>query len=142
MTIRSFEEQVRAAHSPLMDVLLVYAGLQFQVVTQLTACHCLHRIEQRLSRCLLSLLDYAGGKPSVRITHDALAEFLGVHRPSITYALQALVADGTIELERRRVIVRDRALLRAHACECYGVIRNVTARELRRIYELESLRAS
>jgi DNA-binding GntR family transcriptional regulator len=69
----------------------------------------------------------------VRITHDTLAEFLGVHRPSVTYALQALAADGAIALERRSIIVRDRAALMAHACECYGAIRRITDRELDRV---------
>ena len=75
----------------------------------------------------------------MRTTHDVLAEFLGVHRPSVTYALQALAATGTIALERRSIIVRDRDGLAEHACECYAAIRRITQRELDRMKGLRSL---
>lgn len=127
-----FEEHVRRHGGPLFDALMLYTNLYLLTLTQLTACHCLHRIEQRLSRCILTLSDYAG-EPYVRITHDTLAEFLGVHRPSITYALQALADSGTISLERRRILIAHRDLLIEHTCECYGAIRNTTAREIARI---------
>jgi CRP-like cAMP-binding protein len=132
IAVGDFEEYVRNPRSPLLDALLIYANLSIGVLAQLTGCHCLHRIEQRLSRCVLQLQDITRGD-RVRITHDTLAEFLGVHRPSVTYALQALAADGAIALERRSIIVRDRAALMGHACECYGAIRRITDRELDRV---------
>ena len=130
LSLADFQEHVRASRSPLFDALLVYANVQLQMVAQLAACHSLHRIEQRLSRCILTLDDYNNDGPSVSITHDALADFLGVHRPSITYALQALASEGTIALERRRLIIRDRVRLMQHACECYSVIRRLVKNEL------------
>jgi hypothetical protein len=136
--VGDFEDQVRNPRSPLLDALLIYANLSIAVLAQLTACHCLHRIEQRLSRCVLQLQDVTGGE-RVRTTHDTLSEFLGVHRPSVTYALQALAADGAISLERRSIIVRDREALLQHACECYGAIRRVTDRELDRVRLLRAV---
>lgn len=133
-----FLEYVREPGGPLLDALLVYANLQLQVVTQLTACHCLHRIEQRLSRCILALQDLNDAGGSMRVTHDTLAEFLGVHRPSVTYALQSLALSGVIGLERRRLAVRSRAGLAARACECYVTIRELSERELQRIGELNA----
>jgi CRP-like cAMP-binding protein len=132
MSVSDFEEHVRDMRSPLLDALLIYTNLYMAVLGQLTACHCLHRIEQRLSRCILQLHDHLAGE-RVRTTHDTLAEFLGVHRPSVTYALQALASTGTIALERRSVIIRDREALLAHACECYGAIRRIMDRELKRM---------
>lgn len=136
LALADFHEQVRQRRSPLFNALLLYANVQLQIVAQLAACHCLHRIEQRLSRCILTLDDYNGGGTGVSITHDALADFLGVHRPSITYALQALAAQGAIALERRRIIVRDRFGLMRHACECYALIRKLVSGELGRLAEL------
>jgi CRP-like cAMP-binding protein len=127
ISVSDFNEHVRAQRSALFDALLAYANVQMHVIAQLAACHCLHRIEQRLSRCILSLEDHSNGAGSVQTTHDSLAEFLGVHRPSVTYALQALAAEGAIGVERRRLIVRNRALLESHACECYAAIRNLIA---------------
>lgn len=132
MSVTDFHEQVRQTRSPLLDALLIYTNLHIAVLGQLTACHCLHRIEQRLSRCVLQLHDRVGGD-RVRTTHDVLADFLGVHRPSVTYALQALAAAGVIALERRSVIVLDRLALEQHACECYGAICRLMNRELDRM---------
>ncbi|HLI94847.1 MAG TPA: Crp/Fnr family transcriptional regulator [Candidatus Baltobacteraceae bacterium] len=132
ISVADFDEQVRAARSPLLDALLIYTNLYLGVLAQLTACHALHRIEQRLSRCILQLHDRFGGD-SVRTTHDVLSEFLGVHRPSVTYALQALAATGIIALGRRSIVIRDRKALEAHACECYAAINCITRRELDRL---------
>jgi CRP-like cAMP-binding protein len=132
MTAADFDEQVRRAGSPLTDALMMYANLYISVLAQLTACHCLHRIEQRLSRCILMLDDYTPNG-SVKITHDTLADFLGVHRPSVTYALQSIAETGAIASERRRIVVEDREKLLAHACPCYRAIKDVTARELDRV---------
>jgi CRP-like cAMP-binding protein len=134
MPTQLFDEHVRRHGGPLLEALLLYTNLYISTLGQLTACHCLHRIEQRLSRCILTLQDY-GEDRNVRITHDTLAEFLGVHRPSITYALQSLAATGAIASERRRIAILDRQALLGHSCECYNVIRTTTARELARIQE-------
>lgn len=135
MSVSDFEEQVRATRSPLLDLLLIYTNLHIAVLGQLTACHCLHRIEQRLCRCILQLHDRLEGD-RVRTTHDVLSEFLGVHRPSVTYALQALAATGIIALERRSVIIRRREGLVERACECYSAIRRMTNREIDRMRRL------
>lgn len=129
-----FAEHVRGHGGPLLRALLMYANLYISILSQIAACHGLHRIEQRLSRCILTLHDYAPNG-QVRVTHDTLAEFLGVHRPSITYALQALASSGAIALERRCIVVEDRNALVEHACECYANIRKMTRRELERIRE-------
>ncbi|HZZ65927.1 MAG TPA: Crp/Fnr family transcriptional regulator [Candidatus Baltobacteraceae bacterium] len=127
-----FRDHVRSERSPLFDALLSYTNLFILTLAQLTACHCLHRIDQRLCRCLLMLDDHARGN-QLRLTHDTLAEFLGVHRPSITYAVQALVSEGAIASERRRIIISDRAALLRHVCECYAIIRSTTKREISRL---------
>ncbi len=132
MSAADFEEHVRRAGSPLIDVLMLYANLYISILAQLTACHCLHRIEQRLSRCILTLDDYSPNG-TVKITHDTLADFLGVHRPSITYALQSIAETGAISSERRRIVIQDRKALSELACQCYRTIKEVTTRELDRI---------
>ena len=112
--------------TPLHDALTREAGVSIARLAQIAACHALHRLEQRLARCLLTIEDYAG-EPLLPITHDMLASFLGVHRPSVTYALQALAQNGGIELERRRIIISDRKALMASCCECYASIKSLTA---------------
>jgi CRP-like cAMP-binding protein len=137
MHVHDFEEHVRTAGSPLLDALLMYTNLHMAILGQLTACHCLHRVEQRLSRCILQLHDRNGGD-DIRTTHDVLAEFLGVHRPSVTYALQALAGTGVISLGRRKIHVEDRGALETHACECYAAIRRLKHREFDRMQTLHA----
>jgi CRP-like cAMP-binding protein len=137
MTAADYEEHVRRAGSPLHDALMLYVNLYITILAQLTACHCLHRIEQRLSRCILTLDDYSANG-SVKITHDTLADFLGVHRPSVTYALQSLAESGAIASERRRILIHDREALVAHSCQCYRAIKEMTARELDHIKSVVS----
>lgn len=108
--------------SAFYDALVLEAGVSLMRMAQVAACHALHRLEQRLTRCLLTIVDYASDS-RLPITHDALAGFLGVHRPSVTYALQTLAQNGAIALERRRVIITDRAVLMNVVCECYATIR-------------------
>lgn len=129
-----FAEHVRGHGGPLMRSLLIYTNLYISILSQIAACHGLHRIEQRLSRCILTLNDYAPNG-QVRVTHDTLAEFLGVHRPSITYALQALASSGGIVLERRCIVIEDRDAVAERACECYANIRKMTQSQLDRIRE-------
>lgn len=124
LSVVDFEEQVRKQNSPLLQALYDYGGLVIATLCQLTACHCLHRVEQRLVRCLLTLADHSASG-AVKITHDTLAAFLGVHRPSITYALQALAATGALASQRRQIEIRDRAALEQIACECYASIRKL-----------------
>lgn len=125
LSAADYAEHVRAQKSPLFDALVLYTNFYIAILTQLTACHCVHRIERRLSRLILTL-DDRSPNGAVRITHDTLAEFLGVHRPSVTYALQALAETGALSSERRRIVIRDRFALEAHACECYTGIREAT----------------
>ena len=132
-----FQEHVRERGSFLQDEMLLYADLQLQTITQLAACHGLHRIEQRLSRCILSLCDCMGSNGSVRVTHEALADFLGVHRPSVTYALQALSVAGIVGSERRRLVVRSREELKGRACECYRILGELNERTFQKIRRIE-----
>ncbi len=124
MSVHDFNAHVRERGGPLYEALLMHADLYIAILGRLTACHCLHPIEQRLSRCILTLTDY-GSQDCVRVTHDTLAAFLGVHRPSVTYALQALAHAGAVESERRRIAIVDRRTLLERACGCYQAIRTL-----------------
>jgi len=55
---------------------------------------------------------------------------MGVNRPSLTLAAEALQRRGLIEYKRASVSILDRRGLEDGACECYGTLRQ----ELGRIY--------
>lgn len=53
------------------------------------------------------------------LTHQLLAEMLGVQRGSVTLAAARLQRDGIIRYSRGRIAILDRQGLEAAACGCY-----------------------
>jgi CRP-like cAMP-binding protein len=97
------------------------------------ACNGAHNVRQRLARWLLMMRDRHDGD-ELPLTQDLLAEMLGVHRPSITNAAQALQRDGLIECGRRRVTILDRDGLIGASCECYRLVRTRISQHLPKTY--------
>lgn len=95
-------------------------GLQ---VGQVAACNRLHEIEQRLARWLLMCQDRVDS-PTIRLTHEFLAQMLGTGRPSVSLAIGILEQNGMIENVRGTVTIINRKQLEEASCECYGVIQN------------------
>ena len=93
---------------------------------QIAVCNRQHAVEQRLSRWLLSCLDRL---PSTQlaVTHDLIADVLGVRRPGVTLALGALEDAGLLRCGRGHITVLDRPALQARACECYRQVRHAHA---------------
>src|SRR5262249_55259849 len=71
-------------------------------------------IEQRVARWLLMAADRLG-TTEIMITHDMLAQLLGVRRAGVTMALHVLEGRHAVRSERRRVRIADRAALAAAA---------------------------
>src|SRR5262245_27574354 len=91
-------------------------------VMQGMACNGLHSVEQRCCRWLLTTQDRCGSN-EFNITHDFLAQMLGVRRASVTEVLRPLQKEGMIRASRGKVVILDPQRLAAASCECYGVIR-------------------
>lgn len=89
---------------------------------QTALCNQMHSIEQRLARWLLTLADRLHSD-ELLITHDHMADMVGVRRAGITNAIGILREAGLIESGRGTVTILDRAKMEAQACECYGVIK-------------------
>ena len=68
------------------------------------------------------------------ITHDLLAELLGVQRPSLTRAVAKLEEAGLIRLGRRQITILDRKGLTKASCECYQLVRDRVASHLPHSY--------
>jgi CRP-like cAMP-binding protein len=99
-----------------------HAAFNTQVM-QGMACNGLHSVEQRCCRWLLTTQDRIGSQ-ELNITHEFLAQMLGVRRASVTEVLRPLQNDGLIRASRGKVIILDPKRLADASCECYGVIRN------------------
>jgi CRP-like cAMP-binding protein len=76
-------------------------------------------LDRRLYRCLLDLARvYAqedGTDPTIPLTQEHLADLVGGTRPTVNQILQRLSAQGIVELQRGRVVVRDAGALRRKA---------------------------
>ena len=101
----------------------------FSQVSQQVACNGLHSVEQRCARWLLLTHDRVG-TDEFPMTHEFLAQMLGVRRASVTVTAGILQRAGFVEFSRGRVAVVDRPGLESAACECYAVTREVYDRLL------------
>ena len=114
MTVVALHAQL--LHSaPLRRLLNRYLCLLLMQSVRMGGCHQLHRIEARLARWLLSTQDCAHS-PQFALTHEMLAEMLGVRRSGITNAATALQAHGLIDYRRGMITITDRNGLEAAAC--------------------------
>jgi CRP-like cAMP-binding protein len=110
----------------LRGVLLAYAQALFTQVSQSAACVSTHAVDKRLSRWLLMTHDRAPGD-EFEMKHEFMAMMLGVTRSVVTRAAGRLQDENTIRYTRGRVTVLDRRVLEATACECYGVVKSMSA---------------
>lgn len=113
------ELQTLLARAPVLrDVLGRYHQYRLEDAQLSAACNAAHAVEPRLAKWLLRCLDRVD-TPELPVTHDLLAELLGVQRTTVTASLQRLAAAGAVRSGRGRLEVLDRDLLQAVACECY-----------------------
>lgn len=111
------------ASDALRHVLLRYTQAMFAQVTQNAACNGLHHVEQRFARWLLEVRDRIGSR-DLRLTHEFIAQMLGVRRAGISELSGTFEARGLIVQGRGRIQILDEARLEEVGCECYGVIRD------------------
>lgn len=120
----SAADLVRATRgeSSLEGVVRCYAAYALRSAHQAVACNARHSVEERAARWLLLTHDRTGSD-ELPLTHEFLAEMLGVRRQTVSLAAAALQRAGLIEYRRASVQVVDRPGLEAVSCECYGVMR-------------------
>lgn len=90
-------------------------------VAQTAVCNRHHTIEQKLCRRLLVALDRFTSD-RLMMTHEQLAQLLGVRREGISTAAHKLQQAGVIVYNRGHISVLDRPRLEQNACECYAVV--------------------
>jgi len=106
----------------LQEWLFSYANLLMAQVSQTVLCGRIHTIEERLNRWLLAARDRIEAD-NLELTHDHIAQMLGVRRPGVTVALGVLQQSGLIECGRGQINIKNAAKLERCACECYSILR-------------------
>jgi len=89
---------------------------------QTVACNAVHSVEARCCRAILSTRDRTD-KDDIPLTHETLAEMLGVQRSTVSSVTSALQRMGLISQGRGTIRITDRIGLEETACECYHAIR-------------------
>ena len=106
----------------MQDLLLRYTHALMRQISQTAVCNRRHSIDQQFCRWLLLSLDRLASD-ELTMTHEQLANTLGVRREGITEAARKLQNAGLITYHRGRITVIDRLGLEALCCECYRVVR-------------------
>ena len=81
----------------MQKLLLLYTQARLTLVSQIAVCNRRHSIDQQLCRWLLVSLDRVASE-ELPITHERLANTLGVRREGITDAARKLQAAGLIKV--------------------------------------------
>jgi CRP-like cAMP-binding protein len=99
--------QAMAHSAPLHRALLQCVNAFLNQTTETALANGRSKNEERLARWLLMANDRIDGA-ELPLTHRLLAIMLGVQRPAVTVAVQALEREGLIKAGRRAITVLDR----------------------------------
>ncbi len=105
------------------DVMLKFTQAYIAQLSQNVACNRLHAIEQRLARWLLECRDRLQ-TDDLSMTHEFVAQMLGVRRAGVTETAAALQERNLVKCSRASLHILDGPGLEQAACECFRVIRD------------------
>jgi len=117
MGVQDFVSTVRTEASTLFQ-LLDLSKQRLMQMSKNIACARHHSTEQRVARYLLDLMDITNTS-DIHLTHQELADGVGVRRESVSLILKELERNRVVLLERGSVGILDRTALLECACECY-----------------------
>lgn len=110
------------------EFLKIWMATTRQMILQIAmpaVCSSKHSNEQQIIRWIMNTLDKTQGQ-TLQITHQEIADTLGIRRESVTLAAGKLAQERLIEVTRGQLQVLDRPKLEARACECYRVMHPAT----------------
>ena len=108
-----------AKSATLQKTLLHFAHVTVTQMSFTALANGRYRLEERLARWLLMAHDRAEGDV-VFLTHEFLSVMLGVRRPGVTNAINALEKRGVIEARRGAIEIKQRSILEEAANGSYG----------------------
>jgi hypothetical protein len=97
-----------------------------------------HSVSERVSFWLLTNQE-ALNTHVLKVTHESVANSLGVRRESVTQALGRLQTQGLVCSGRGKITLLDLEGLRDGVCECFGLVSTETRRQFDRMVRLTEL---
>jgi CRP-like cAMP-binding protein len=125
LALRIPVEELRQAfreRAGVRDLLMRFTGVVLTCTGRSVACKVSHTVEQRLAKWLLMSRDRIAGD-ELPFTHESLSDMLGVRRPRVSEAAEALKGQGFIDYHRGKIVITDRAGLEGAACVDYDAFR-------------------
>ena len=121
----------------LNNVFARYADCMLAQMFKSTACNAIHSIEQRTAKWIISAMERTAGDNVVPLTHEQLANLLGVGRSYTSRVIQTFKAEGILDTRRGSILVRNPEALRARGCRCNESVKNHFEDVLRGVYPVE-----
>ncbi|HEY0404155.1 MAG TPA: Crp/Fnr family transcriptional regulator [Pyrinomonadaceae bacterium] len=125
MSLRLRVDKLQAEFSRggrLHSALLRYTHALMTQISQSVVCNARHHVEGRLARWLLMFHDRVG-TAEFKLTHEFMANMLGVRRASVSEIANKLQEMGLIHYRRGHFTILDRKKLVEFTCECYPAIK-------------------
>lgn len=120
LSIQDLDEAI-ARFPCVRHAMLRYAKCLIIQLLESVACNSLHSAEERICRWLLHAHDRVVGS-SLKLTQAAVSQALGLRRATVNMVCSRLMEEGAISYSRGDLTVRERSLMEARACACYGRI--------------------
>jgi CRP-like cAMP-binding protein len=117
-------------NTEMRDIMLRFTQAFVAQISQNVACNRLHEIDQRFARWLLEVRDRVQAD-QFPLTHEFMAEMLGIRRAGVTDAASTLKKKGIIETKRGHIKIKDLKVLEETSCECYESLKQ----EYNRLFE-------
>ena len=116
----------------LQQLALCHVQALITQMSQSIVCIGHHSVRERLCYWLL-FNQGAVGSDCLKVTHETIANMLGVRRESITQALGKLQTAGLVSSGRGQIRVLDRDGLTGAVCECFSLVSDETERLYERV---------
>jgi CRP-like cAMP-binding protein len=106
----------------LQQYLLSYSHSLMSQISVSVVCNVHHRIDGRLARWLLMYHDRVDSDEFF-ITHEFMANMLGIRRASVSEVAKRLQEEGLIDYYRGQFRILNRKGMEERSCNCYQVVR-------------------
>lgn len=126
MPVDVFQSELNRCRE-LHQLALCYVQALITQMAQSIVCIGHHSVSERLCYWLLFNRD-ALLSDQIKITHEMIANMLGVRRESITQALGKLQSAGLVASGRGRIKIIDSEGLKSQVCECFSLVTSETQR--------------
>jgi DNA-binding MarR family transcriptional regulator len=124
MPTEVFKREIARAASPLNELLADYTHSLLTMTSYTAVCHDTHPLQERLCRWL-KMMQNRTRKNEFVMKQEFLAYMLGVSRPTVSMAANALQQQGWINYRRGQLAILNSEALKNRACECLHLIESL-----------------